>query len=104
MPDALSRIRELLAEPRLRGVDLDQPERILVHRRILGDKPQLRQVFLEIYETCAALDARHLDGPGGRVEIGAGSSFLREVVPGLISTDLVAGEGLALVADAQRLP
>jgi SAM-dependent methyltransferase len=104
VPDLVARLRELLAEPLLRGVDLDQPERIVLHRRILASKPQLRQVFVEIYQLCAALDARHLRGSGRRVEVGAGSSFLRQVVPHLISTDLVADDGLALVADAQQLP
>lgn len=104
VPDALAALRARFAEPLLRGVNLDGPDRIEVHRRILAAKPQLRRVFLEIYEACASLDARWLEGPGRRVEIGAGSSLLREVVPDVISTDLVPGRSLTMVADALRLP
>lgn len=97
-------IRTWLAEPRLAGVDVDGADLVRVHRRVLSEKPLTRAVFVEIYRTCLEADRRHFRGEGVRVEIGAGSSFFKEVCPGLVSTDVKPAEGLDMVVDAQSMP
>jgi SAM-dependent methyltransferase len=97
-------IRDWLAEPGLAGVDLDGPERIAAHRRILAAKPATRRVFLELYRACLYTDRRFFTAPGPRVEIGAGSSFFREVCPDLIVTDVAPAPGLDRIVDAMAMP
>jgi SAM-dependent methyltransferase len=91
-----------LSEPELRGVDMDSPERIVVHRRILDRKPMIRGVFTDFYRTCRALDDEFFgDTPGLRVELGAGVSLFKTVCPDVIVTDLVPATHLDAVVDAQ---
>ena len=97
-------VRRALAEPRLEGIDVDRPDLIEVHREILATKPLTRRVFLELYRTCLDADLRHLRGDGLRIEIGAGSSFLKTVSPGILTTDIKPSAGLDMVVDALRMP
>lgn len=97
-------LHKCLAEPRLAGVDVDSDRLVEVHRSILSGKPMIRQVFVEMYGACMEADRRHFCGEGSRVEIGAGSSFFKEVCPGLISTDVKAAPHLDMVVDAQAMP
>lgn len=99
----ISSIRGLLAEPRLKNVHYDSDELIQVHRKILLEKPMIRQVFEELYRTCRQLDEKYLQGTGSRIELGAGSSFFRQVYPDIISTDIKQGAHLDRVLDAQSM-
>lgn len=95
-------LASLLVEPELRGVDMDSPERILVHRQILDRKPMIRGVFTDFYRRCRALDEQFFgDTPGLRIELGAGVSLFKTLYPDVISTDLVPAAHLDRVVDAQ---
>jgi SAM-dependent methyltransferase len=98
-------LASLLVEPELQGVDMDSPERIVVHRRILDRKPMIRGVFADFYRTCRALDDQYFGAtPGLRVELGAGVSFFKTLSPDVLSTDLVPAAHLDAVVDAQATP
>src|SRR6476619_6477694 len=97
-------MRDGRAEPGLSGIDLNGPDRVAAHRRILDAKPSTRRVFLELYRACLAADRRYLTAAGPRVEIGAGSGFFREVCPGLIVTDVAPATDLDRVVDAMAMP
>lgn len=95
-------LASVLVEPELRGVDMDSPERIVVHRRILSRKPMIRGVFTDFYRTCRALDEQFFaDTPGLRVELGAGVSLFKSIYPDVVTTDLVPAAHLDAVVDAQ---
>jgi SAM-dependent methyltransferase len=99
------RLARWLGEERLRGLDMESPERLRLHHLILREKPLLRSVFTEFYRTCLRLDRRFFAAaPGRRVEVGAGVSFFREIDPGALVTDLVPAAHLDAAADALRLP
>jgi SAM-dependent methyltransferase len=72
------------------------PER---YREIWRRKPALRAVYADIYRRIAAHRA-----PGRTLEIGGGSGNLKEFVPDVVSTDIIAVPWLDAVCDAQRLP
>jgi SAM-dependent methyltransferase len=98
-------ILSLLMEPALKGVDLEGPERLPLHQKILSEKKMIRLVFEEFYRTCLALEARHFGATTGtRVEIGAGTSFLKLLQPDIMSTDLELGPNIDMAVDAQRMP
>src|ERR1041384_6630914 len=78
-PTAL--LRRALAEPRLRGVDVDSGRFVDLHRQILHEKPVMRAVFQEFYAAILRADARYFTAPGRRVELGAGSRRLRGLPP-----------------------
>lgn len=100
----LDKIRALLAEPRLQGIDINSSELIDCHRQILFNKKILRQVFTEFFELCMALDQKHLKGQGLQVEIGAGSSFFKDIYPSVISTNIKPASHIDMVVDAMEMP
>ena len=103
--DMLSRVRELLKEPAVRDIDPDSPEIALAHREVLRSKPLLRRLFEGFYRICRDADVRHFAGvPGARIEIGSGSSFLKEIFPDVVTTDIKPLPFVDLVARAEELP
>jgi SAM-dependent methyltransferase len=94
----------LFLEPRLRGVDLQGYERIGLHGEILAQKPLIREVFKEFYDTSISLDRMYFDHVAGdRIELGAGTSLFRKYYGDVISTDVQPAPHLDAVIDAQDM-
>ena len=72
-------------------------------RQILAAKPALRLLYAEFYSRYAECLQRS-SGAGLILEIGSGGGFAKEIIPQLVSSDIVACEGLDLLLDAERLP
>jgi SAM-dependent methyltransferase len=84
-----------------RGLGVDDPQTTMLRRQIIRSKPFLRNVYREWYGLI--LDA--LPRSDGRVlELGSGGGFLKELCPSLLTSEIVAWEGVALVADGACLP
>lgn len=101
MGATLAAVKSLLAHPRTRGLDLDDPRTTELRRRIILEKPFLRRIYEEWY---ADLIAALPGGAGGVLEIGSGGGFLRERLPELITSDVFPCPGVARVIDAHELP
>jgi SAM-dependent methyltransferase len=100
----LRMVQRLLALPELRDVDVDGPERLAAHAAILRRKPMLAGVFRECHEVMMGVDQRNFaDTPGLRVELGAGVAPVSSTYPEVLATDVVPGEGLDRVLDAQDM-
>jgi SAM-dependent methyltransferase len=94
-------LRRLLAHPRTRGLDLDDPRTTSLRRSIIQEKDFLRALYVEWYrEIAEALPA----GDAPVLEIGSGAGFLGDFVPGLITSDVMGIPGLSLVLDGRALP
>ncbi|MEK7475176.1 MAG: methyltransferase domain-containing protein [Candidatus Coatesbacteria bacterium] len=91
----------VLARPEARGLAEDSPPAVAVHVRILRTSPFLRRLYLAHYRRFA----REFRGapPGPVLELGSGAGFLREVMPDVVTTDVVAAPGVARVMAAERL-
>lgn len=96
----LKRIIRFLADPRLKGVDVDSDELVKVHRQIMLEKPMMNQVFKCFYDFCMNTDKKYFSGEGNRIEIGAGVSFFKDVYPEIISTDIKKADNLDKVLNA----
>lgn len=94
-------LKRLWGHPMAKGLDLDSPEAAAVRRRIVKSKPFLRSIYCEWYELIAD---RVPPGPGPILELGSLGGFMEEVVPDLITSDVVGASGVDLTADARRLP
>ena len=98
----ISALRRLLAEPAVRGLDLDASGRPGAHRKLIEGKPFLRRVYAEWGEW---LSASIPGGSGAVIELGAGAGgLLGDRTRGCFSSDLVHSDSLDLVLDGQRLP
>jgi SAM-dependent methyltransferase len=82
-------------------VDKEAQLMLAEHRRIWQRKSILRRIYREEFFARLISSCR----PGGvSVEVGAGPGFLKEMLPGLISADVVWCPWLDAIADAQSLP
>jgi SAM-dependent methyltransferase len=92
-----------LIDKRLNGIDIDSPDRVLAHRQILKSKKMIQEVFLEFHGLFNDLDRKYFFGNGSRIEIGTGSSPIKESFPDVLATDIVQGEGIDIVIDASNM-
>jgi SAM-dependent methyltransferase len=94
-------LKRLLAHPLTRGIEPDDFRAILLRSRIIVEKKFLRKLYEEWYgQLLTALP----DGDGCVLELGSGGGFLRQMIPGLITSDVVRLPNLSAVLDAHRLP
>ncbi len=68
-------------------IPLDAPERTVAHRKIILSKPFLKNLYREWYGTFSG-EMPKLP-PGSVVELGSGGGFLKDIIPGIISSDLL---------------
>lgn len=94
-------LRDMLAHPLTRGMDLDDPQTTALRRQIIAEKPFLRTIYAEWYQS---LVGALPDGPGPVLELGAGAGFLAGQAPNLITSDVFRCPGIAAVLDGQQLP
>lgn len=97
-------LREFLFESEILDLDVESPERLTVHRKILNRKPLIKNVFLEFHHEIMKLDRKYFgDTQGLRVELGAGVSPIRDSYPDVLSTDIMPSEYLDRELDAQNM-
>ena len=94
-------LKEWLAHPLTRGLDIDDPRTTDRRRRIIQEKDFLRRIYEEWY---AAVAAALPTGNEPVLELGAGAGFLRRYVPELITSEIFPCPGINLVLDGQSLP
>lgn len=101
----LGRLRDWLTEPRVRSLDVDGPAFSLAHREVLMSKPMLRKLFARFYESCREVDRRYFgDCPGRRIDIGSGSSFIREIYPDTLTSDIKVLPFVDLALRVEQMP
>jgi SAM-dependent methyltransferase len=93
--------RTRLSHPKTRGLDIDDPCTTQLRRQIIQQNNFLRQTYNEWY---AAIAAALPDGPGPLLELGSGAGFLKEHIPGLITSEIFYLPGVDAVLDGQQLP
>jgi SAM-dependent methyltransferase len=94
-------IKSVLAHPLTRGLDIDDPRTTHLRREIIQSKRFLRKIYEEWYR--AIVD--DLPACDGQVlELGSGAGFLGDFIPDLITSDIFATPGTALVMDAHAMP
>jgi len=94
-------LKQLLAHPLTRGLDLDDPRTTALRRTIIRGKPFLRKLYTEWY---AEIRDAIPEGDAPVLELGSGAGFLKDFLPGLITSDVFRVPGLSLVLDGTALP
>ena len=92
---------KLLAHPLTRGLEIDDPRTTELRRRIIAEKPFLRQIYVEWY---ASLASALPSGPGAVLELGSGAGFLPQFIPEVITSEYILCNGVQTVLDGQHLP
>lgn len=83
------------------NLDTEAREQLIRHRRVWQQKRVLGRIYHDEF-FARLLFFRKMGGIS--VEVGGGPGFLSQMLPGLISTDIVWVPWLQAVADAQNLP
>jgi SAM-dependent methyltransferase len=93
--------RQWLAHPLTRGLDLNDPHTTQLRRRIIMEKPFLRDVYREWYK---AIMQALPDGSGPVLELGSGAGFLTDYITDLITSDIFRCDGIHAILDGHFLP
>src|SRR5690349_94112 len=93
-------LRNILADPRTKGMSIDDPRTTLLRRSIVREKPFLRKVYKEWYRLVASYVP---EGKEPALELGSGAGFLKEFIPNLITSEICPVEGVDVVLDGQKM-
>ena len=91
-----------LKEPQLRGQVSGTAQFFTTQKAIIHQRPLLKWCYDDWYARLRA-DAQSVMKPGLLVELGSGGSYLKELEPTLITSDVVAGVADRVI-DARQLP
>lgn len=97
-------LKQLLAHPLTRGLDLDDPKTTALRRRIIQEKHFLHALYQEWYAALIAAIPAADDCPGAVLELGSGGGFFKEMLPECLCSDVFYCPGNDLVLDARKLP
>jgi SAM-dependent methyltransferase len=82
--------------------DLDNPQTTLYHREIILSTPFLKKIYLKWYKEFEKIYSKN---PNGKyLEIGSGGGFLKEIIPNVITSDILPLNNVDKIIDAQHLP
>jgi SAM-dependent methyltransferase len=90
-------------EPGASVIDWDAPEAVDYTRARLESNPFLRRLYEELYRDFGRHAAELRGLPGELVELGSGGGFLKDLLPEVITSDIVAHPKLDRILRADRL-
>lgn len=81
---------------------IDDPRRTLQHKQIILDKKFLKNLYQEWY--AVFVNAAKTLPKGKLVELGSGGGFLKELLPQVVTSDVLELPGLDLIFYAEKMP
>ena len=96
-------ISKYLVDPRLKGINVNSNKLLEVHNIILQEKPIMRNVFKRFYTVCRSLDEKYFTGQGNRIEIGSGVSFIKELYPDIVTSDIKESQNIDNLLDVHNM-
>jgi len=82
--------------------DLNSPERFKEIQDCIKKKGSLKSLYLEVYQKYLNCISRCPPG-GDVIEIGSGAGFVKEIIPSIVTSDVVAYSNVDKVLDATQL-
>ncbi len=95
----LKTIKEWLEHPLTRGMALDDPRTTARRLEVIRSKHFLSNIYAEWYRAISSYFAPE----AGVLEIGSGAGFLKEFLPGLITSEIFEVPGVDRMIDAQSI-
>lgn len=97
-------LRDFLIEKEIVNLNVDSPERMNIHKKVLQRKMILKNVFQEFHHEIMELDRKYFASTEGiKLELGAGVCPIKQSYPDVLATDIVPSDDLDLVVDAQNM-
>jgi hypothetical protein len=95
-------IKKLLSHPLTGKMDIDSVDTTIIRRRIIREKPFLKKLYAEWYGELLS-SVPNIDGK--ILELGSGAGFLKNLNHGVITSDIIAHEGIDRQINAcERIP
>ena len=82
---------------------LDDPARASEIKKTIQEKSLLKSFYLDMYRRYAHCIAR-CPPTGAAVEIGSGCGFAKQIIPQIVTSDLISYPGIDCVINATKLP
>lgn len=82
--------------------DLDDASIVLLHKKAVSENTFLRKIYEDYYKEFKILTNNVPNGL--KVEIGSGGGFIKEIIPEVITSDIVPSEGIDMVFPATKIP
>jgi len=98
----LSSIKSFLAHPMVKGLDIDSPETNEQISQLIREKAFLKQIYSSWYTEISQLIPQNIDGPV--VELGSGGGFFKDIIPNLITSEILNIPNVDIVLDGCTLP
>lgn len=95
-------LKAFLSHPLVSSVDPDSAEYHLIRAKIIQQKPLLMRIYLQWYRILGKSIPKDMGGIV--VEIGSSSAFSKQVMRGVITSDIVDTSRVDIVLDGQYLP
>lgn len=96
-----ARLRSGLELPVTRGRSVDDPQTTMLRRSIIAGEPSLSGIYRDWYQ---GIQERLPDDARSVLELGSGGEFLKDILPTLITSDVLRIADLDVVAAAERIP
>jgi len=83
--------------------DLDNPTTTLLHQKIIQNKKFLKNIYIDFYKE---FEESISDIPKGNllVELGSGGGFIKEVIPSVLTSDIINLPGIDIQFSASAMP
>jgi len=95
------RLRTWLVHPLLRGVDIHDPHVTDLRGEIIRSNPFVWRIYQEWY---TGLSSAIPKGPGEVLELGSGAGFLKEFIPGLITSEVFYSSSVQAILNGNAIP
>lgn len=98
------KISEWLKLPQARNIDdLDSPSATLVHKEIIEQKPFLKKLYTDFYNRFKESMTESAEDKL-LVELGSGGGFIKDIVPNVITSDVIQLPGVDKCFSALAMP
>jgi SAM-dependent methyltransferase len=99
----LSVIKDFLIHPKIKNLDVNSSRIVEISREIIHSKRMFKEVISELYAKCYNLDKKYFSQQGSKLEIGAGVSFIKDLYPEVITSDIKSTPHLDMEVDALNM-
>lgn len=86
----------------VKDIELDSIERTIYHGKIIKKKKYLYKLYTQWY--LKIKDLIEYDPSKKYLELGSGSGFIKEIMPNILTSDILPVPGLDFVFDALKMP
>ncbi len=81
--------------------NLDDPQTTILHSQIIKEKVFLRNLYIDFYKTFKEAVG---SGASKMVELGSGGGFIKEIMPDVITSDIIKVPSVDMVFSAEQMP